>query len=212
MPQQTQGHKWFAAFWERMVRIESAKERRLRDDIAGGASGRVLEIGCGVGANFPYYHDGIESLAAGDPDPYMVERARRHAADAERPIDIQQFPAEEIPFPDASFDTVVSTLNMCTIADLPRALSEVKRVLKPGGQYRFFDHVRYVNRLGALVQDAITPAWRWIGAGCNPNRDIAATMTDSGFQFDRLEKTTIVPPIPPMLFVRPQIIGVARPA
>lgn len=212
MSQQPKGHKWFAAFWERMVRIESAKERRLRDDIAGGASGRVLEIGCGVGANFPYYGDGIESLAAGDPDPFMAERARKHAAEGERPIDIEQFPAEEIPFPDASFDTVVSTLNMCTIADLPRGLSEVKRVLKPGGEFRFFDHVRYSNALGALAQDVITPVWRWIGAGCNPNRDIATFVRAAGFEFERLDKTTVVPPIPPMIFARPTIVGVARPA
>lgn len=206
------GHKWFAAFWEYMVRLESPLERKIREEIVGGAKGRVLEIGCGVGANFRLYNDGAEEVIATEPDPYMLKRARRHLSEAARPIDLRQASAENLPFPDNSFDTVVSTLNMCTIPEPEKALTEFKRVLKPDGQYRFFDHVRYGNAFGAFWQDLITPLWRWWGAGCHPNRDIASLIAAAGFQFEHLEPFKPVPPLPPMVFARPHIKGVARPA
>lgn len=212
MVKKPQGHKWFSAFWALMVRMEPASERRVRQDIAGGAKGRVLEIGCGVGANFPYFGDAVEHVVAIDPDPYMLERARKRAAKSNRSIEVRQAAAEDLPFEAASFDTVVSTLNMCTIADPMRALAEIKRVLRPGGgEYRFYDHVRYDHAFGAFWQDLVAPVWRWCGAGCNPNRDIAEFIRRSGFEFERLEFLREVPPVPPMSFVRPHIKGVARP-
>jgi len=177
MPQPT-GHKWFAAFWDIMTRLESATERGARQEVAGGASGRILEISCGNGANFPYYPETAELLAT-DPDPHMLERARKRATETARTIDLRRAPAEELPFADGSFDTVVSTLVLCSVPDQLTALAEIRRVLKPAGQLRFFEHVRYKNHLGAFFQDAVTPVWSWMGAGCHPNRDTAASMEDS---------------------------------
>lgn len=213
--QPARGHKWFAAFWDWMVKMESPLERRVRAETVGGAEGRVLEIGCGVGANFPFYDDALDDIIAIDPDPFMLERARRRLQELRelgRSIEVRQARAEDLPFPDASFDTVVSTLNMCTIADPLQALAEVRRVLKPDGQYRFFDHVRYQNAFGAFWQDLVTPVWRWVGAGCHPNRDVARLVRQAGFRLERLEQFTPVPPIPPMVFARPHVKGVARPA
>ncbi len=206
------GHKWFAVFWDWMVRTESGAIRRVRQEVAGGAGGRVLEIGCGNGANFGYYADGTTDLVATDPDPYMIERAARLAAQLGRPIDVRQAPAEELPFEDASFDTVVSTLVMCTVRDPAKALTEVRRVLKPGGQFRFFEHVRYDYAFGAFWQDLVTPLWRWMGAGCHPNRDTARFIAEAGFQFRQLESLKPEPPLPPMIVTRPCIKGVAAPA
>ena len=208
MPQQ--GHKWFAAIYDRMMAsAERSFMKGVREEIAGGARGRVLEFGAGTGANFAYYGDGAEELFAIEPDPYMLERARRRAGESERTIDLRQAPAEDIPFEDASFDTVVSTLVMCSVKDPLRALSEARRVLKPSGKLRLYDHVRYDYAFGAFWQDLIAPAWRWFGAGCNPNRDVAALVREAGFEFEQLELTKPHPPIPPMVFVRPHIKGIA---
>ena len=211
MPEQ-QGHKWFAAIYDRMT---APYERRflkdVRQEIVGGAKGKVLEIGAGTGANFPYYRDGPEIVAT-EPDPYMLERAKKRAAEVGRPIEIRQAPAEELPFDDDSFDTVVSTLVMCSVRDPRKALSEVRRVLKPEGEFRFYEHVRYEHAFGAFWQDLITPVWKWLGAGCHPNRDTAQFIRDSGFNIVQLELTKPLPPIPPMAFSRPHIKGVAQPA
>ncbi len=213
MAGEQEGHKWFASIYDRMMAsAERSFMRRIREEIAGGARGRVLEVGAGTGANFPYYDDDAGEIVATEPDPYMLKRARRKAEGVGRSIEFHQAPAEELPFDADSFDTVVSTLVMCTVPDPLRALSEVRRVLKPSGELRMFEHVRYENAFGAFWQDAITPVWGWFGAGCHPNRDVAGFVREAGFEFEQLTRETRHPPIPPMLFVRPHIRGIARPS
>lgn len=207
-----QGHRWFAAFYERLCRLESKNPhvRRVREDIVGGASGRVLEIGAGTGGSFPYYTEAATEVVATEPDPFMLKRAKKATEDAPRPITLQKAEAEELPFEDASFDTVVSALVLCTVSSPGRALSEIRRVLKPGGELRLYEHVRYDHAFGGFWQDVVTPVWRWCGAGCNPNRDTAQNVRAAGFEFERLKLSKELPPIPPMAFVRPHIYGVAR--
>lgn len=213
MAREQKGHKWFAAIYDRLTApAERSYMRTIREEIVGGAKGRVLELGAGTGASFPYYNDHAEEVIATEPDPYMLERARRRAEEVERPIEVRQASAEELPFDDGSFDTVVSTLVMCSVKDPLRALSEVRRALKPSGELRIYDHVRYDHTFGAFWQDLITPVWRWLGAGCHPNRDIASLVREAGFEFEQLELIKPMPPIPPMAFVRPHIKGVARPS
>ena len=204
------GHKWFAALFDRlMAPAERSFMKEPRQYVAGQAQGRVLEIGCGTGANFAYYTDAATEVIAIDPNPYMLDRARKKLPVATRPIEIREARAEELPFEDAFFDTIVDTINMCTIGDLAKALAEMKRVLRPSGQLRFYEHVRYKHPVGALAQDIITPIWKWFGAGCHPNRDVAASIRNAGFEIVHLERLTPVPPLPPMLFTRPHIMGVA---
>ncbi len=206
-----EGHKWFAAFWDWMVSHESPLARKGREEIVGGANGRVLEIGCGTGASFPYYRDAVSELIATDPDPYMLERARKRAAAVGRPIEIQQAPAEDLPFEDESFDTVVSVWVMCHARDPAKALSEVKRVLKPDGEFRFFEHVRYDHGFGAFWQDVITPVWkRLLGSGCHPNRDTARSIREAGFVIQQLDSLKLESFIADP--TRPSIKGVARPS
>ena len=212
MPRQ-EGHKWFAALYDRMMApAERSFMRQVRQEVAGGARGKVLEIGCGTGANFPFYTDADSEVIAIEPNPYMLQRARKKVSAAGRPVEIRQAAAEQLPFEDATFDTVVDTINMCTIGDLPQALSEIKRVLKPGGQLRFYEHVRYEHPIGALAQDLISPIWKWFGAGCHPNRDIARSIREAGFVIQELERTKPLPPLPPMVFSRPHIRGIAVPS
>jgi ubiquinone/menaquinone biosynthesis C-methylase UbiE len=208
-----QGHPWFAAVYDLLnAPAERGFLREVREDVIGGAAGRVLEIGCGTGASFPYYREVVTELVATEPDPYMLERARRRAHQLGRHVDIRQAPAEALPFDARSFDTVVSTLVLCTVRDPARALAEVKRVLTPEGEFRFYEHVRYPHAFGAFWQDLVTPVWHRVFAGCHPNRDIVGLIRAAGFGITQLEERTPLPPIPPVYVLRLQVKGRARPA
>lgn len=133
----------------------------------------------------------------------MIARARRHAKELGREVELHQVAAEKLPFPDHSFETVFTTLTFCTIEDVPQALAEVRRVLKPGGEFRFWEHVRPRGRDGGRAFDLITPIWRRVGAGCYPNRDTAAAIARAGFDVGELERERMGP--------LPTIRGVAVP-
>jgi ubiquinone/menaquinone biosynthesis C-methylase UbiE len=204
------GHRWFAAWYDRMAASEEKKFMgAIRSEMLRDLTGRVLEIGAGTGLNFSHYRNGAE-ITATEPDAYMVQRAEERVAEADASIDLQQVAAEELPFPNETFDFAISTLVLCSVQDPRRALSEVRRVLKPGGEFRLYEHVRYKNRIGALSQDLILPAWRWFGAGCHPNRDTERHIREAGFEMISVEKRADHPPIPPMIFVRPHLQAIAR--
>ncbi len=203
------GHKWFAAYWRRAVKFETEGLKKVRANTVEGLSGRVLEIGCGNGANFPYYPETVSTLVATDPDPYMLADARERAGGLSLQTEGYEAAADDLPFEDASFDAVVSTLVLCSVPNLDAALAEVRRVLKPGGELRFLEHVRAKNRFGALFQDVCTPAWKWLGAGCRPNRDTAAAIERAGFAFRSLHHLNLSPPVPPLCVTRPAIHGAA---
>ena len=201
------GHRWFAALYDT---ITGPGERRLlsriRPQVMGRVSGRVLEIGAGTGASFPYYPEDVHVVAT-EPDPYMLERARRRLAELGRTnIELRQAPAEALPFEDDSFDHVIASLVLCTVRDLPRALAEMRRVLKPNGTLHFIEHVRNdESRFWGTVQDTIAPVWRWFGAGCNPNRRTKQAIEDAGFVIEQIEQRRLAPGTP-------VIYGIARPA
>ncbi|MDP2947925.1 MAG: class I SAM-dependent methyltransferase [Chloroflexota bacterium] len=209
-----EGHKWYAAIYDRMMAPEERGIlREIRTHVVGGARGRILEVGVGTGANFPYYKKtNASAVVATEPDPFMLERARRRLQELALSVDLHQSPAEELPFEDSSFDTVITTLVLCTVEDLQRSLHEIRRVLTPSGQFRFYEHVRFVHPLAAFMQDVVTPAWRWFGAGCHPNRDIAAAIGEAGFRIVDLRRSQGHVPIPPMCVSSPRILGVAHPA
>jgi ubiquinone/menaquinone biosynthesis C-methylase UbiE len=204
------GHKWFAALYDRIMAPE---EKRLfgpiRREMLKDVAGDVLEIGAGTGVNFQYYQSGA-NVTAVEPDPYMRSRARERASDAEAEIEFRESAAEDLPFPDARFDFVIGTLVLCSVKDPRRVLSEVRRVLKPGGQYRLYEHVRYQGRLGGLAQDAFSPLWQWIGAGCHPNRDTEQMIRETEFEVIDLERRMGFPPVPPMWFTRPHLQATVR--
>ena len=197
------GHRWHAAIYDFMMRHEPEALTTLRAQVAGGAAGRVLEIGAGTGANFALYHD-IDELVATEPDPYMRPRAQRTADRLGLGIRVQPAPAEALPFPDASFDTIVCTLVLCTVQDPARALAEMRRVLKPEGAVRFLEHVRGDRLLGRL-HDAVTPLWRYFVGGCNPNRRTESAIRRAGFEITELRHERLS-------VAAPSIMGVARPA
>jgi ubiquinone/menaquinone biosynthesis C-methylase UbiE len=195
------GHRWYAATYDL---INRGAERRvlgpIRRQLLGDLAGRVLEIGAGTGANFPYYPPSVH-LVATEPDPFMLRRAQQRAREIGRDLELHQAPAEALPFADQSFDAIIVTLVLCTVERPHDALAELRRVLKPDGSVRFIEHVRAEGWLGR-VQDALVPAWSWWGAGCHPNRRTAATLREAGFDIVRLEER----PLGPV----PLIIGVAK--
>ncbi|MDW8030551.1 MAG: class I SAM-dependent methyltransferase [Candidatus Bipolaricaulota bacterium] len=168
-----------AALWP----IEKLFLQKLRQRLVSGVRGRVLEIGVGTGANLPYYSPEIE-LTGIDPDEGFLARARRRAQALGRPVTLLAAHAEELPFADRSFDTVVATLVFCTVADPQQALREVHRVLVPGGEFKLIEHVRVRHIVGAIVQDLLTPLWRRIANNCHLNRDTLRLVQANGFQIE----------------------------
>ena len=198
------GHPWFAATYDLITSWgESRVLSRLRPLVAGEATGVVLEIGAGTGANFPYYRK-AQKIAAVEPDPFMLRRAGKRARHLGLDVEFHQAVAEALPFPDASFDTVVATLVFCTVADPARALAEVRRVLKPGGAFRFIEHVRAERGAAAGAQDLLTPVWQQFGAGCHLNRRTVDAIRAAGFEIVEAEQEKPFP-------LLPLVAGVARP-
>jgi ubiquinone/menaquinone biosynthesis C-methylase UbiE len=179
--------------------------RELRQTLIADAAGRVLEIGAGTGANLPHYNGSIESLVVTEPEPPMLRRLQRAARDQAPTAQVLRAPAEDLPFEDNSFDTVVSTLVLCGVDDQPRALREARRVLRPGGRLLFLEHVRADDPGLARFQDRMNWLNRLV-VGCDCNRPTLATIEAAGFGVDRLEQTTM-PKAPK--FVRPLILGTA---
>jgi SAM-dependent methyltransferase len=158
--------RWHAAVFARQMRNEPPRFKALRRRLVSGASGRVLEVGAGIGSNFGYY-GAVDVVFATEPDPHMLRRARTAAAEAPAAIRLVQCAAESLPLPDASIDTVVCVLVLCTVQDPMRALAEARRVLRPGGTLRFMEHVRGEG-LAGVVHDVIAPAWRHFSAAVAP--------------------------------------------
>jgi ubiquinone/menaquinone biosynthesis C-methylase UbiE len=204
----SKGHRWFTACWSKQTGLESGRIKELRHEIAGGATGRVLEIGCGTGANFEHYTSDVFVIAT-EPDPFMLAYAKTNAPGVGN-VTLCRARAERLPFGDGVFDTVVSTSNFCTIGEPVAALKQILRVLRVDGQYRFMDHVRYKSAFGAFWQDALAPVWGSCGGGCQPNRDVARMIGEAGLEISNMEELHVVPPLPPLIIVRPVIKGVAR--
>ena len=177
------GHRWFAALYDR---LNAPWERRegatLRRELLAGLRGDVIEIGAGSGANFEHYPETAHVFAC-EPDPHMLSRAQPRM----RPnIELKPAPAEHLPVPDASADAVVSTIVLCTVADLRAALHEVRRVLRPGGEFRFMEHVRPSGVAGAAVE-IVQPVYGWFAAGCHLNRRTEEAIAEASFTMQRIE-------------------------
>lgn len=166
--------------------IERAWGEDWREWVTDKAHGLVLEIGAGDGVNLSYYHADAQVIAT-EPDAEALELI----TDYEDNVILAQVSAEELPFPDASFDAVVGTLVFCTIPDAARALREVRRVLKPGGSLRLVEHVRAKNPLGRAFMQLANPVWHWMTGGCNINRDTLSAVRAVGFDILNVEKQTM---------------------
>jgi ubiquinone/menaquinone biosynthesis C-methylase UbiE len=154
----------------------------LRSELLAAARGRVVELGAGTGANLDHWPRGpVTSLLLTEPDPHMARRLERHVARREAAARVVRAPAAELPVEDASADTVVASLVLCTVPDVAAALAEVRRVLAPGGRLLFLEHVRHRDPARARRQDRLTPVHRALAAGCHPNRPTPDLIAAAGF-------------------------------
>ena len=165
-----------------------------------------MELGAGTGLNLAHYdRDAVTRLVLTEPDPHMAKRLRDRAAGTD--AEVVEAPAERLPLEDASADTVVATLVLCTIPDPEAALREVARVLRPGGRLLTFEHVRSDDPGRAKWQDRLERPWGWVAGGCHPNRDALGLIRGAGLQV--VESTpSRLPKSPPI--VRPAVVAIAE--
>ena len=197
----------FAMGYDRqMTKTERAGLHARREALLAGIRGDVLEIGAGTGLNLAIYGPEVGSLTLTEPEPPMLKRLRHRTDEVVPTATVLRAPAEDLPFEDGSFDVVVSTLVLCGVSDQPRALREIHRVLRPGGELRFLEHVRSDDPNVARKQDRMNVVHRFV-VGCECNRSTLTTITGAGFDPVHVEQATM-PKAP--AFVRPLVIGTAR--
>ena len=198
--------KLFAATYDRQIaKTEKAGLRALRQQLLATAAGDVLEIGGGTGANLPFYGTGVQSLTLTEPEAPMLRRLERKVRELAPQAMVLRAPAEDLPFEDNSFDIAVSTLVLCGVSDQPRALRQLRRVLRPGGQLLFIEHVRSDDAKLARRQDRMNPINRFV-VHCDCNRPTLTSIQQAGFTVTQLERQTM-PKVPS--FVSPLIVGIA---
>ena len=170
---------------------------KTRAQVVPKASGRVLEIGIGTGLNLGFYDaEKVSTIVGVDPAAQMQGLARQRAAAIDIPVEMIALELGQIQAADASFDSIVCTFTLCTIPDPLAALQEMRRVLKPGGQFLFGEHGRAPDLKVRVWQDRLTPLWRPLAGGCHLNRDIPALLEAGGFTIGQLETSYLKGPRP----------------
>jgi ubiquinone/menaquinone biosynthesis C-methylase UbiE len=166
--------------------MRSAEVQRYRQRLVPQARGRVLEIGIGSGLNLPFYGAEVEQLYGLEPSPELREMAARRAHRAHRDVELLDGSAEQIPLADESLDMVVSTWTLCTVVDVERALREVRRVLRPGGELSFVEHGLAPDAGVRTWQHRLSPLWARCAGGCHLDRRIDELIAAAGFRLDEL--------------------------
>jgi len=202
-------HPRFARCFARLSETMEPGVAGYREELLAGLTGRVVEIGAGNGLNFRHYPATVAEVVAVEPEPYLRELAVAAAAETGIPIQVVDGTAEALPAADAAFDAGVASLVLCSVYDQPRALSELHRVIRPGGELRFFEHVQAEGGMLARVQRLADLLWPLLAGGCHTSRDTVGAVTAAGFELDscrrlRFPDTRLPSPN------SPHVLGVAR--
>jgi ubiquinone/menaquinone biosynthesis C-methylase UbiE len=203
-------HPIFARMFDRLSeREERMGQAEYRQTMLDGLSGRVVELGAGNGINFRHYPSTVTELVAVEPEPYLRDRAERAARGAPVPVSVVDGLGGALPFEDASFDAAVASLVLCSVPEQDAVLSDLFRVIRAGGELRFYEHVRAHDPRLVRLQDAVTPVWRLFAGGCHPNRDTGAAIERAGFEIETCDRVAFRP-----CFIcvpaTPRILGKAR--
>jgi ubiquinone/menaquinone biosynthesis C-methylase UbiE len=203
-------HPIFARFYARVsgpMEQHGMADHRRR--LLSGLQGRVLEVGAGNGLNFAHYPDTVAEVIAVEPEAHLRELATAAASRAPVPVRVVDGTAERLPAGDGEVDAGVASLVLCSVADQPRALAELRRVIRPGGELRFLEHVRADTPALARVQRMLDPVWPLFVGGCHTSRDTLAAIAAAGFEPDRVDRFRFPEgriPSP----TGPHVLGVAR--
>jgi SAM-dependent methyltransferase len=182
-------HPVFARVFARLIRCAEPTLAEHRRALVDGLAGRVLELGAGTGASFAYYLDAVTELIAIEPEPYLRGVAAKAAREAPVPVRILDADAARLPFEEAAFDAVVVSLVLCSVPDPRSALAELKRVLRPRGELRFWEHVAAPpGSLFRGFQRAVDLVWPHLGGGCHAARDTVAAIEGAGFAVERCRR------------------------
>jgi ubiquinone/menaquinone biosynthesis C-methylase UbiE len=187
-------HPRFARMYERISReSERRGTAEHRDRALAGLTGRVIEIGAGNGLNFRHYPNTVTEVLAVEPEHRLRALAETAATRAPVPVRVVPGHADALPADDATFDAAVAFLVLCSVPRVAGALAEIRRVLIPGGELRFFEHVRSGKPLLGLLQDALAPVWSRAAGGCHLNRDTAAAIRAAGFHLEQSDRFCYAP-------------------
>jgi ubiquinone/menaquinone biosynthesis C-methylase UbiE len=202
-------HPLFARFFDRLSRLMEKEVGKHRRELLAGLSGRVVEIGAGNGMNFRHYPTTVAQVVALEPEPYLRSKAERAARDAPVPVSVRDGAADPLPLEDDSFDTAIASLVLCTVPDPDRALAELRRVLKPGGELRFLEHVRSDQPRKARIQERLDRSGIWprVGGGCHCARDTVAAIQAAGFNIERIQSLNFGPS---WIITNPHVLGTGR--
>jgi ubiquinone/menaquinone biosynthesis C-methylase UbiE len=200
----------FARLFDRFCgRDRGRGEDTLRREMLAGARGAVVEVGAGNGINFEHYPVGVDELIAVEPEPYLRRQAERAAAGAPVPVRVVSGVAAALGLADDSADAVVVSGVLCSVPDQGEALAEFRRILRPGGELRFYEHVRSRRPGFARWQRSADPVWSRLMGGCHTHRDTVAAITAAGFRLERCRGFGF-PPDARVYPVTPRVLGLAR--
>jgi SAM-dependent methyltransferase len=212
VPSADRPHPLFARAWAfAMARLQPSSMREERAELVCGLSGLVVEVGAGSGTMFRHYPAMVERVVAIEPEPYLRSQAERAVGEARVAIEVRPGDAARLPFADDAVDAVVCSLVLCSVPDQVGALAEFARVLKPGGELRYYEHVAEVpGSRGRRVQQRLdrTGVWARIGGGCHVARDTGDAIRAAGFCVINEREQTMGPPM--IVPVRRHLLGVAR--
>jgi len=203
-------HPWFARAYLRIsVREDEAGRAEHREEALAGLSGRVVELGAGNGLNFSHYPPTVTEVVAIEPESLLRSHAERAAAEAPVPVTVVDGLADALPLEDASVDAAVASLVLCTVPDQAVTLAEIKRVLRPGGELRFYEHVLSRKKGVARFQHfADATFWPPMAGGCHMARDTAPAIERAGLTIESQKRWGYRPSR--LLPAEPMIMGVAR--
>jgi SAM-dependent methyltransferase len=209
-PEEKVEHPFFARMYLRGTsgrRGQAEDEHRRR--LLAGLRGRVIEMGAGNGLNFPFYPDAVEEVLAVEPEPTLRKAAIENASKAPVRVVVVDGVSGRLPAEDESFDAAVASLVLCSVPDQARALAELRRVVRPGGELRFYEHVRSERTVAlGLQRFADATFWPRVAGGCHLTRDTGKAIERAGFVIESKDRFSFTPgpPVPPI----PHILGIAR--
>lgn len=204
-------HPLFARIYTRLGALaDRAGAGVHRDRLLADLSGRVIEVGAGHGLNFGHYPPSVEGVVAVEPEPYLRARATDRARRGAAAIRVVGGVAEQLPAPEGAFDAAVASLVLCSVAEQGSVLAELRRVLRPGGELRFYEHVRSSSPRVARVQQLVDrTVWPAVAGGCHTGRDTLAALTEAGFHVEDVEQFEF-PACALAFLTAPHVLGRAR--